>query len=127
MPYNDGNPTLGEQIDEDARIRFYTDDLVKEGLELGRENDRLRAALKEIESLEARPFDGFPEDWSKQIDQCSECQRYKGHPIQQGICDEHRKPLWAREKHDRDELMANGYRMKLIARNVLEKSGLADG
>lgn len=46
MPYPDGNPTLTEQLDEDARVRFYTADLVKEGLELGRENDRLRAAVE---------------------------------------------------------------------------------
>ena len=45
MPYNDGNPTLGEQIEEDARIRFYTEDLLKEARESVRENKELRAAL----------------------------------------------------------------------------------
>ena len=45
MPYPDGNPTLGEQLDEDARRRFYIDDLIKEGREAWAEVDRLKAML----------------------------------------------------------------------------------
>ena len=33
MPYKDGNPTLTEQLEEDERRRFYTDDLIKEARE----------------------------------------------------------------------------------------------
>jgi hypothetical protein len=43
MPYKDGNPTLGEQIEEDMRRRYYTDDLLKEANEMARENRLLRA------------------------------------------------------------------------------------
>ena len=34
MPYVDGNPTLTEQLEEDERRRFYTQDLVDEANEL---------------------------------------------------------------------------------------------
>lgn len=34
MPYKDGNPTLGEQIEEDARRRYYTDDVLAEARDL---------------------------------------------------------------------------------------------
>ena len=42
MPYRDGNPTLTEQIEEDARARFYTDDLLKEAQELAREVNKFQ-------------------------------------------------------------------------------------
>ncbi len=48
MPYKDGNPTLSEQIEEDARRRFYTDDILKEANELIAENKRLRANNAEL-------------------------------------------------------------------------------
>ncbi len=48
MPYTDGNPTLGEQIEEDARRRFYIEDLLKEANALARENRIFERALKEI-------------------------------------------------------------------------------
>ena len=68
MPYSDGNPTLGEQIEEDAARRFYTDDLVKEGLELGRENDRLRQALVNLLERLDQHFGGSDSstDWKEQ-------------------------------------------------------------
>ena len=34
MPYPDGNPTLTEQLEEDERRRFYTQDLLDEAHEL---------------------------------------------------------------------------------------------
>ena len=51
------------------------------------------AALREIADLEPRPF-VMPADWEEQIAACVECQGWaKNHPIQQGICDVHRRPL----------------------------------
>ncbi len=76
-------------------------------------------ALREIRDLKPAEFK-FPEDWRQQIEGCPECQRYKGHPIQQGICDTHRKPLWARDSHDSHEEKALGYRAMRIARAALE-------
>lgn len=76
-------------------------------------------ALEEIASLSERPYDKFPADWRDQIAACPECKRYADHPIQRGICDEHRKPLYAREDHDRHETAVLGYRAKSIARDAL--------
>lgn len=85
------------------------------------ENEKLRAALGAIRDLEPRPFD-LPADWQEQIRACAECRRWAGHPIQQGICDTHRRPLYQRERHDSDELKALGYRAKIIAREAIEGS-----
>jgi hypothetical protein len=87
---------------------------------LEEENKRLRQALEEIRDLEPVPFDGFPADWNEQINACEECQRYKDHPIQRGICDRHRQPIWARERHESSEVKRTGYRAKSIARQALE-------
>lgn len=76
-------------------------------------------ALEEIIALERQEF-AFPADWQDQINACPECKRYQGHPIQQGICDEHRRPLWDREKHDSHEQKALIYRAKDIAREALK-------
>lgn len=76
-------------------------------------------ALQAIAELQPRPFEDFPTDWSEQVERCSECQRYKDHPIQQGICDKHRKPLWAREAHLEHEKKALGIRMRQIAKDAL--------
>ena len=46
MPYRDGNPTLGEQVDEDRRRAFYTDDLLKDAQALQLENRGLRKAAE---------------------------------------------------------------------------------
>ena len=46
MPYPDGNPTLTEQLEEDERRRFYTDDIIKEAKELKTERDVARAQAK---------------------------------------------------------------------------------
>lgn len=77
------------------------------------------SALVSIMDLRQRPYDGFPADWRQQIAACSECQRWTGHPIQRGICDEHRKPLYARERHDADETDILGLRAKEVAREAL--------
>ena len=86
-------------------------------------NDLL-AALIEIRDLAPRPFEGFPADWREQIAACAECQSYKGHPIQGGICDTHRQPLWARESHEKAERAALGARASIIARDAIAKASL---
>ncbi|KKK55021.1 hypothetical protein LCGC14_3078770 [marine sediment metagenome] len=55
MPYSGGNPTLAEQLEEDERRRFYTEDLLKEAQELGREVDKFQ--WREIKTA---PKDGKP-------------------------------------------------------------------
>ena len=89
--------------------------------------DALRAALKEIAELAPRPFTGEPKDWQQQIDGCEDCRRYKGHPIQQGICDKHRQPIWARDEHERHERRMIGDRAKDIARAALRALQSKDG
>ena len=74
-------------------------------------------ALKQIATIEPRPS-SHALDW-RAIDTCEDCQRYKDHPIQRGICDTHRRPIWDREKHDAHEEKALGYRAKSIARDAL--------
>ena len=83
------------------------------------ENARLRAALEEIADITERKKSFFPVDWQDQIAACSECRRYKGHPIQNGICDEHRRPIYAQEDYDRHETKVLGYRAQDIARAAL--------
>lgn len=82
----------------------------------------LREALERIQDLEPEPY-VMPADWGAQIEACSECQRYKNHPIQQGICDTHRRPLWDRQVHDSDETKRLGYRAKSLARAALNEGG----
>lgn len=82
----------------------------------------LVGALDEIANIKERKKDCYPPDWRKQIAACPECQRYKGHPIQQGICDEHRKPIYAQEDHDRHETKILGYRSMDIARVALTRA-----
>lgn len=80
------------------------------------------AALSEIANLKAREFTKFPADWREQIKACPECQSYKNHPVQQGICDEHRRPLWARKAHDEHEQSILGIRAAEIARVAIRKA-----
>ena len=56
MPYPDGNPTLIEQFEEDARRRFYTDDLLEEAQELGRQLDRITKFLEAYYTGDAQTF-----------------------------------------------------------------------
>ena len=79
----------------------------------------MREALEQVRDLEPREFHGIPDDWDEQIEACEVCQSYKGHPIQQGICDTHRQPLYRRRSFDEHERAAIGYRAKLIAREAL--------
>ncbi len=80
-------------------------------------------ALEAIRDREPAPFE-MPADWNEQIAGCSECQGWaKDHPIQRGICDTHRGPLWARERHDKAETAALGYRAISIAREALYEIG----
>jgi hypothetical protein len=81
-------------------------------------------ALREIATLERRPF-AFPADWSEQIAACSECQGWaKHHPIQQGICNTHRKPIYQRDAHEAFEEKAIGYRAMIIASDTLRALGI---
>jgi hypothetical protein len=59
---------------------------------------RLNEAFDSIRDYTDPDYADFPADWSAQIDACEECARWKGHPIQGGICDNHRRPLYARER-----------------------------
>ena len=78
-------------------------------------------ALLEVADIHERKKNLYPPDWREQIAACSECQRYKDHPIQSGICDDHRKPIYAQEDHDRHETTILGYRAKDIARASLSE------
>ena len=78
-------------------------------------------ALREVADIHERKKNLYPPDWREQIAACSECQRYKDHPIQCGICDDHRKPIYAQEDHDRHETTILGYRAKDIARAALSE------
>ena len=75
-------------------------------------------ALERITKLECEPF-AFPTDWHDKISACSECQRYKDHPIQQGICDEHRKPIYARARHEDHQQRTLIYRAQDIAKETI--------
>lgn len=83
------------------------------------DNKRMREALKEIAELEPRQAEHKPDDWDAQVKACEECQRYAGHPIQRGICNTHRQPLWANQRHRDDENFALGHRAKSVARAAL--------
>jgi hypothetical protein len=80
-------------------------------------------ALRKIEALKPEPFT-FPADWQEQIARCPECQDWKArkHPFK-SICDEHSRPLWARDSHDEFERKAIGSRARLIARDALAALG----
>lgn len=112
------NSALAELIAEAGTVLHET------GLtprELAEQRDRLLAALKEIADISERPFDDFPADWSEQIKSCAECQKYASHPIQRGICNDHRQPLYRREKHDEYERSILGIRAKSIASAAIAK------
>lgn len=77
-------------------------------------------ALEAIRDMGARPYDG-PEFDRLAVAECEDCQRYAGHPIQRGICDLHRKPLYARADHSKFEERSLGYRCQSLARDFLAK------
>ncbi|MBI1620313.1 hypothetical protein [Aquamicrobium zhengzhouense] len=107
--------------------RDATSELEAENARLRGERDEARQALEEIRDLKERPYEEFPADWREQIAVCPECKRYADHPIQRGICDEHRRPLYAREDHDKHETKILGYRAKDIARDALARRVLEGG
>ena len=88
------------------------------------EAESLVAALRAIIDMEPEPY-AFPDDWQAQIAACEECKRWKNHPIQQGICDTHRQPLWDREAHYKEEQRRLHWRMRSIAREALDAHVLA--
>lgn len=113
------DPSVG--LPWDIRIR------IAEALRLQQaEIARLTAALSEIANITERRESKYPADWHDQIAACPECRRYKDHPIQGGICDDHRKPIYEQEYHDRHETKILGYRAKDIARGALAKQGGAE-
>ncbi|GAA0765841.1 hypothetical protein [Brevundimonas olei] len=75
--------------------------------------------LSEIAAIEPEPFEGGLD--MEAIRACEECRRYEGHPVQHGICNTHRRPIWDREKHESREEKILGYRAKSIARTFLSK------
>lgn len=87
--------------------------------------DRLAKALGEIAGIEPKPFDGGLD--MAAIRACEECQRYEGHPVQHGICNTHRRPIWDREKHDSHEEKVLGYRAKNIAAEALREPNSGGG
>lgn len=86
----------------------------------------LEGALKKIINYEPEKVTGvIPDDWSEQIKNCPECQRYKGHPIQNGICDTHRKPLYERDRQEEHLYRTQHIQMVYIARAALRRAGEA--
>lgn len=79
----------------------------------------LLGALRAVVAMEPEPFPFDHVAWGAEVDACSECQRYQGHPIQAGICDAHRRPLWARDGHDKHEQQAMHWRMRDLAREAI--------
>lgn len=83
--------------------------------------DDLALVLKQIAEMRPVPF-VFPADFESNIKACPECQGWaKNHPIQRGICDEHRKPLNARDRHEQFEAQAIGPRCQLLAQRTLDQ------
>ncbi len=77
-------------------------------------------ALRRIRDMKPREYTG-PEFDSEASAACPDCIKYQGHPIQQGICDEHRRPFYTRQDHDKFEEQAKGSRCYLIASTALAK------
>lgn len=78
----------------------------------------LLKALREIAGLGKSEFQ-FPEDWSEQVASCAECQEYANHPVQAGICNTHRQPLWARDAFDRRQRLSLGIQAQQIASEAI--------
>lgn len=89
-------------------------------------SDALRIAtdaLTRIRDLKPTPFPWPPEGWAEARASCSECKRYEGHPIQNGICDTHRQPFYDLQRHGEFEAKALGARASLLARDALYEIG----
>lgn len=108
------------RMDHGSREAGYLDQIDKlnsRATEAERKLAEAEEVIKEIAAIEPKPFDGGLD--MEAIRACEECRRYEGHPVQHGICNTHRRPIWDREKHDSREEKALGYRAKSIARTFL--------
>jgi hypothetical protein len=108
----------------DLREHRITADLLASTLKADKEEAERNlaeavGALEEIAAIEPKPFDSGLD--MEAIRGCEECRRYEGYPVQRGICNTHRRPIWDREKHESREEKALGYRAKSIARTFLSK------
>ncbi len=112
-----GSLTKANDGFEEYERKFYLEQDAREEAE--RKLAEAVATLKEIAEIEPQPFDGGLDVAA--IRTCDECQRYAGHPVQRGICNTHRRPIWDREKHESREEKSLGYRAKSIARTFLSK------
>ncbi|MGN7867741.1 hypothetical protein [Paracoccus sp. 22332] len=110
-----------------AHFKTVVSDLRADLSALRAREAEMRAALTEIANITERKKSCFPDDWREQIAACAECQRYKHHPIQQGICDDHRKPIYAQQDHDTHETKILGYRAQSIARAALSQPDSGEG
>lgn len=85
------------------------------------ENALLRAALEGIADYR-RPWHAAETD-PDAIAACARCQGYRDHPIQRGICDEHRRPFWKAEADNDAEVRRTEGVLKGIAREALRARG----
>lgn len=112
---SDGEGTTPEEVTKAVKLH-----LVDERDALAARVQPLEDALRAIAELEPRPIeDPFPPDWQEQVKNCPECQRYKDHPIQLGICNAHRQPIWERERRDKSARSYLPLDMRDIARAAL--------
>lgn len=116
---------MSDAIDDFRALKQVYDN---DNREEDRANARLIAAapdmyeaLEQIANWQPREFE-MSSDWAEQIDQCEDCRNYAGHPIQRGICDKHRRPLWDRDMHDQQQRELRGLYARDIARAALAKA-----
>lgn len=83
-----------------------------------------REALKRIDETTCRPFP-FPEDWLETVRACPDCKRFASHPVMHGVCNEHHRPLHAREEHDREERRLLYLRRLEVAQEALRQIALS--
>lgn len=88
---------------------------------LAKQIERLRAALVAIRDHEPEPYDLTKEEYASiGPDACPECKRWEDHPIQAGICDDHRRLLYKRDKERNRRYNTQHNKMRQIAREALE-------
>lgn len=111
----------GPAADEIDRLNALVAALTKERDGAHRALTTAIEALNYISGISERKKNCYPIDWREQIAVCPECQRYKDHPIQQGICDEHRKFIYRQREHDAHETKILGYRSQAMAKDALAR------
>ena len=124
----DGHPelTITEGDQRFVEFCFNNADAILEALKQAQaENERLRGSLGEIIRLEAEDHK-LPADWIQQIDACPECRRFKDHPIQQGVCDQHKKHIYERDRNNKHSQSTLIYEAKDLARQALTKENSDD-